>query len=96
MFHRKPFKICSSFVLQHRNITNVFYQHQVVRQEFITLQPESQKEASLFSPGQPREKWLKRRTTMKLRVSVSVGTLYSHVTYFAVNICHDINTSFLI
>ncbi|KAK2180833.1 hypothetical protein NP493_423g01019 [Ridgeia piscesae] len=44
-----------------------FILRQVVRQEYVTMPAESQKEASLFSPSQPREKWLKRRTTMKLR-----------------------------
>ena len=41
---------------------------QVVRQDYILDSAEGMKEPAEFRPSQPREKWLKRRTTIKLRV----------------------------
>ncbi|CAH1800392.1 unnamed protein product [Owenia fusiformis] len=45
-----------------------FMLRQVVRQDAIDSQGEEpSQEVSLFTPTQPREKWLRRRTTIKLR-----------------------------
>ncbi len=38
-------------------------------QEYIGSSVDGTKDVSFFKPTQPREKWLKRRTTIKLRVS---------------------------
>ena len=59
---------------------------QVIRQEYISSASEGNKDAPLFKPSQPREKWLKRRTTIKLRVSSSMSGLFMfscdlHVKY---------------
>ncbi|ELU13727.1 hypothetical protein CAPTEDRAFT_169194 [Capitella teleta] len=45
-----------------------FILRQVVRQEYVmTASDASPRELHLFSPTQPREKWLKRRTTIKVK-----------------------------
>ncbi|XP_013794792.1 protein retinal degeneration B-like isoform X2 [Limulus polyphemus] len=44
-----------------------FILRQVVRSELLILQGENEKEASVFIPSQPREKWLRKRTSIKIK-----------------------------
>ena len=49
------------------NLNIVFFFFQVVRQEFLVSEQGMDKDPT-FKPQAPREKWLKRRTTIKLKV----------------------------
>ncbi|XP_076306047.1 protein retinal degeneration B-like isoform X2 [Tachypleus tridentatus] len=44
-----------------------FILRQVVKSELLILQGENEKEVSVFIPSQPREKWLKKRTSIKIK-----------------------------
>lgn len=45
-----------------------FILRQVGRLEGISLAGNEEREASFFRPGQPREKWIRKRTSVKLKV----------------------------
>jgi len=57
---------------------------QVVHQEYLVLDSDESTRSSepTFRQEQPREKWLKRRTTIKLRVrNIECGQHCGHMEY---------------
>jgi hypothetical protein len=53
------------------SLTRIFLLLQVIRHDSINIRgTDGSKDAPMFTPAQPREKWMKRRTTIKLRVGI--------------------------
>lgn len=53
-----------------------------MRSDSLGLPGESEKETALFIPTQPREKWLKKRTSVKLKVryvEMLLSDLFPHI-----------------
>ncbi|KAL7986678.1 hypothetical protein Chor_012961 [Crotalus horridus] len=66
-----------SFLLRqtwHRSEDNLSFTFQVMRHENSSILEVDGKEVSVFTPSKPREKWLRKRTHVKLRVDIHIMT----------------------
>lgn len=70
--YEKPVKhacICACALLSHLTLYKSLSYSQVMRHENSSILELDGKEVSEFTPSKPREKWLRKRTHVKIRVS---------------------------